>query len=109
MLKSYVRTTLVWLGLILSWATNLLATTYGDPYILTIEGVDYIAQDPIMNLGLFWFLSSVAIAFTMTGCFIWTRLKNRHWAFMLWGLLSPIGLLGVSLLKDKSGEDVHTV
>jgi hypothetical protein len=38
------------------------------------------------------------------GCYLWTSLKNRHWLFMLWGLLSPIGLLGIALLKDKSAN-----
>lgn len=36
------------------------------------------------------------------GCFLWARWKHRHWAFMFWGILAPIGLLGISLLKDKT-------
>ena len=44
----------------------------------------------------------LGIALTLWGCFLWTQIKNRHWGFTLWGLLSPIGLLGISLLKEKS-------
>lgn len=43
-----------------------------------------------------------ALGMSVYGCYLWTKIKNRHPAFMLWGLLTPIGLLGVSLLKDKS-------
>jgi hypothetical protein len=43
----------------------------------------------------------LGIGLTLWGCYLWTSLKNRHWLFMLWGLLSPIGLLGIALLKDK--------
>lgn len=44
----------------------------------------------------------VGLAMTLTGCYMWTKIKNRHWAFMFWGVLTPIGLLGISLLQDKS-------
>ena len=44
----------------------------------------------------------LGMGLTLWGCYLWTSLKNRHWLFMLWGLLSPIGLLGIAFLKDKS-------
>lgn len=44
----------------------------------------------------------VGVAFSVLGCYRWAKIKSRHWAFMFWGILSPIGLLGVSLLKDKT-------
>jgi hypothetical protein len=43
-----------------------------------------------------------SLFFTLTGCYIWTKLKSRHWAFMFWGILAPIGLLGISLLEDRT-------
>lgn len=46
----------------------------------------------------------IALGITLYGCFLWTQWKNRHWAFMFWGLLAPIGLLGISLLKDKEDK-----
>lgn len=56
----------------------------------------------ISNLTGWWPLWLVGITLTLIGCYQWTKLKNRHWAFMFWGLLAPIGLLGISLLHDKS-------
>ena len=56
----------------------------------------------ISNLSGWWFLTIIALILILIGCYQWTRLKNRHWAFMFWGILAPIGLLGISLLKDKS-------
>lgn len=46
----------------------------------------------------------IGIILILTGCYLWTKMKNRHWAFMFWGLLTPIGLLGISLLRDKTRE-----
>jgi hypothetical protein len=49
------------------------------------------------------FITLIAgVAMSVYGCYLWTKLKNRHPAFALWGILSPIGLLGISLLSDKS-------
>ena len=49
-------------------------------------------------------ISVLGIGLTVWGCYLWTSLKNRHWLFMMWGLLSPIGLLGIAFLKDKSAN-----
>lgn len=97
-IQSHVRTFLIWLGLILFWLLqfNVVGTT---TYYEEIG--NYFYRYEVLN-SLGWFLYVVAYAFTLTGCFIWTRLKERHWIFTLWGILSPIGLLGISLLKDKS-------
>jgi hypothetical protein len=51
----------------------------------------------------FW--NPVAIVGTLsilTGCYFWTKLKNRSPFFILWGFLAPVGLLGISLLSDKT-------
>jgi len=50
----------------------------------------------------------ISAGLILTGCYIWTELKNRHWGFMFWGLLAPVGLLGISLLKDRSLEMEQT-
>ena len=44
----------------------------------------------------------IGFAIVMIGCVLWTQRKHRHIAFALWGLLAPIGFLGIALLKDKS-------
>ena len=98
-MKTYVRTILIWAGLILFWLLQFNLIGYGEPYQVVEGYYVYTYQDQLES---FWFYGVLAVAFTMTGCYIWTRLKNRHWIFTLWGLLSPIGLLGISLLQDKS-------
>ncbi|MFC1966468.1 hypothetical protein ACFLWI_05940 [Chloroflexota bacterium] len=83
MKKSTLRTILIVAGLV------TLAAARANPHIL---------------------LWLIATGLVLWGCYIWTMLKNRHWAFMLWGLLPPIGLLGIAVLYDKSwkGEVART-
>ena len=82
MINGTLRTVLVVIGLVGAYVANYLGS--GTAVIACVV---------------------IAIAFLLSGAYIWTRLKNRHWAFMLWSLLAPIGLLGISLLKDKSIKD----
>ena len=98
-IKGWVRTLLIWAGLILLLLLNTGVIGYGEPYSETVGGFIYTSRDV---LPYYYFLYVLAVAFGLTGCYIWTRLKNRHWAFLLWGLLSPVGLLGIACLKDKS-------
>jgi thiol:disulfide interchange protein len=56
----------------------------------------------ITNFTGWWILTVIGLILVLIGCYQWTRIKNRHWAFMFWGILAPIGLLGISLLSDKS-------
>lgn len=57
-----------------------------------------------------WLISSsfgiivliLGISIVLFACYLWLKGKNRHWLFMLWGLIAPVGFLGISLLKDKS-------
>lgn len=98
-IKGWVRTLLVLTGLILVWLLYFGVVGYGEPYDVAVGGWIYTYQDPLSYM---WFLYVLAVACTLTGCYIWTRLKNRHWGFTLWGLLTPIGLLGIAFLKDKT-------
>ena len=98
-IKSWIRTLLIWVGLILVWLLNTGTIGYGPPYDVTVGDWIYTYQD-FQSYG--YFLYALSYAFTFTGCYIWTKLKNRHPAFSLWGLLTPVGLLGIALLKDKS-------
>jgi hypothetical protein len=56
----------------------------------------------IFDYPITFLTTGIGIVLTISGCYLWTQLKNRHWIFCLWGILTPIGLLGISLLKDKS-------
>ena len=77
------RIALLWFGAILSISGNV-AIEIGRPNgaIATVIGV-------IM---------------AMTGCYLWTRDKNRASGFALWGLIAPIGYLAIMSLKDKSAQ-----
>lgn len=79
-----MRNLFVWIGLIVGFILNNLSR------VVYLDTTSYI-------IGMVFVLGSL-----LYGCYLWTRIKNRHWLFMLWGLLSPIGLLGISLLKDKA-------
>ena len=74
------RTGFVWTGIILCLIARALSSV------------------PVVSI----FVWIVGVSFLLTGCYVWTRLKNRCWAFMFWGLLAPIGLLGLCCLRDKS-------
>ena len=41
----------------------------------------------------------LGLIITLGGCYIWVRRKSRHPAFILFGILSPVGLLGIPYLK----------
>ena len=51
-------------------------------------------------------LGWAGVVLVMIGCYRWTKEKNRHWVFMLWGLIAPIGLLGIALLRDKTWDEL---
>ena len=56
----------------------------------------------IPNDILFTAVFSAGLGLIVWGCYVWARLKGRHWAWMLFGLLAPIGLLALALLHDKN-------
>jgi hypothetical protein len=58
------------------------------------------------NFTRWWVLGIAAVALGLTGCCRWTKLKSRHRAFMSWGMLAPIGLVGMAAPKDKSWQEV---
>ena len=89
-IKDWVRTLLIWVGLILFWLLNFGVIGYGEPYEV-VEGYWIYTYQDFQPYG--WFLYIIAFTFTLTGCYIWTQLKNRHWGFMFWGLLTPIDFL----------------
>lgn len=110
MMSKGLRTALIWIGLaVLMWLQvgGDTLITYGEPYTVTKGMYTYIYQDP-QGFGAYFAVWTLAVLIILAGCYIWTRLKNRHPAFLLWGLLAPVGLLGISLLKDKT-EPVNKV
>ena len=80
-----------------------ITKTYRTAFIIIGIGLSYILSFvQLSNNFVAWFLLAMSVILILTGCYTWTKLKNRHWAFMFWGLLAPIGLLGISLLEDKT-------
>jgi len=74
---------LAWAGAIIGWISG------------RIVGAGYVA-------GLIGIL--LGIALSIFGCYWWAKGKGRSPAFMLWGVLAPIGFLGVALLKNKNKQ-----
>ncbi len=52
---------------------------------------------PVWNLVLLF----IGLGLSLYGCYLWARLKGRHWSFMFLGIITPIGLLPLALLKSK--------
>jgi len=69
--------TLAWIGAIIGWVCTRIGGW--------------------ASLGLI-----VAFVLVLWGCYWWATGKGRNWAFMFWGLLAPIGFLGISLLRNKN-------
>jgi len=56
------------------------------------------------NLVIAYSMLSVALCMSVYGCYLWARLKGRHWIWMAFGLLAPAGFLILALLRDKSKQ-----
>ena len=82
------RNACCWTGVILGWVGNVLIA-FRQPfgYLLWLSG----------------------LSLNIIGGYNWAKSKNRNPAFCLWGLLAPIGFLGLALLNDKWGEPTATV
>lgn len=51
-----------------------------------------------------FFLWLIGAVLWFWGCYLWVKLKNRHWAFTFLGFLSLLGILIISSLDDRSGK-----
>jgi hypothetical protein len=65
--------------------------------MLYVAGLESIASSGILVVGM---------GLVLWGCWLWTKLKGRHWAYMFWGLLTPLGLLGILFLKNKNQQEL---
>ena len=59
--------------------------------------VEYVSVSWSTVLILEW----MGVGFSLYGGYLWTRLKNRHWAWMLTMLFYPVGIFVLSILKGK--------
>ena len=57
----------------------------------------FLVSQPWLSFGLLL----LGLVLSVYGCYLWARLKGRYWTWMFFGLLSPIGLLVLAILKPK--------
>ena len=76
-----------------------------SPGIIILFLTRFCPFDSILSIAIGGSLWLVGISCMLYGCYIWATRKKRHWAFMLWGLIAPIGFIGIAVLKDKSEGD----
>ena len=50
---------------------------------------------------LYYGLLLLGLGLTVYGCYLWAKLKGRRWTWMFFGLLSPIGLIALAVLKPR--------
>ena len=70
-------------------------------------GILILYTTAFVNMAMltFWALFAVGIILTLYGSYCWAKYKGRHWAYMFWGILAPIGLIALALLKPKEEEE----
>jgi hypothetical protein len=71
--------------------------------VLAGTAVGYLSLLP-SSAELAYSMLAVAICTSVYGCYLWAKLKGRHWIWMLFGLLAPAGFFMLATLKDKSGQ-----
>lgn len=71
--------------------------------LLAGTSIGYLSLLP-ENLVLAYSMLLVSICMSVYGCYLWARLKGRHWLWMVFGLLAPAGFLMLAMLRDKSQQ-----
>ncbi|MGA3093986.1 MAG: hypothetical protein ABSD79_01200 [Dehalococcoidales bacterium] len=71
--------------------------------LLVGTAIGYLSLLP-EQLALAYSMLMVSICMSVYGCYLWARLKGRHWIWMVFGLLAPAGFLALALLKNKHQE-----
>ncbi len=73
--------------------------------ILLLAGtsIGYLSLVP-ENLALAYSMLVVSICMSVYGCYLWAKLKGRHWIWMVFGLLAPAGFVMLAVLRDKSKD-----
>ena len=83
-------------------ATEINLTTLKTVRSVLVVGGLPVAYAALLTLppgalsdGLF----TIGLGLCVYGCYFWAKLKGRHWAWMLFGLLAPAGLLVLLMLQ----------
>jgi hypothetical protein len=62
----------------------------------------FIGQRLAPSIDILILIVTLALLISIVGCYFWAKGKGQSGWFSLWGILAPIGFLGVALLQDKS-------
>jgi len=72
-------------------------------YYMSVQAILCLLRSEAIGMSLYA-ISIGGLGLTLCGCYLWTRAKNRHFAHMFWGLITPLGLIVLYSLKDKSKQ-----
>ncbi len=73
---------------------------------LIVAGREIIdrAYFPIATEAIGYTLWGIGIFFWFSGCYLWAKVKGRHWTNMFWGCLWFLGLIILYMMEDRSVE-----
>ncbi|RJO60668.1 MAG: hypothetical protein C4542_08565 [Dehalococcoidia bacterium] len=71
--------------------------------LLVGTSIGYLSLLP-EQLALAYSMLVVSTCMSVYGCYLWARLKGRHWIWMVFGLLAPAGFLMLAMLQNKRQE-----
>ena len=89
-----MKKTLLWVG------TIFIISPFPLPLVFGMYFDNLFNSQPVFTI-LFLLMYLVGWVCVFWGCYLWTKEKNRHWVYTLWGLLAPVGYLGIALLENK--------
>jgi hypothetical protein len=71
--------------------------------LLVGTSIGYLSLLP-EQLALAYSMLVMSLCMSVYGCYLWTKLKGRHWIWMVFGLLAPAGFLALAILPNKHQE-----
>jgi len=74
--------------------------------LLVGTAIGYLSLLP-ESLVLAYSMLVVSICMSVYGCYLWAKLKGRHWIWMIFGLLAPAGFIVLAILKNKLQEPLN--
>ena len=71
--------------------------------LVAATAIGYLSFLP-SQLAVVYSMLVVSVCLSVYGCYLWTKLKGRHWGWMAFGLLAPAGFIVLAMLKNKRQE-----
>ena len=63
--------------------------------------IGYLALIPEQAAAVYSLLV-IGLCLSVYSCYLWAKLKGRHWIWMGFGLLAPAGFFMLAMLPDKN-------